>query len=125
VPFPNPARSVSSATREILSAQRGFRGRLPGCDLERLTMGPAVMPGQDLSEGTGPVRDGAVADLAAGDREMGNGHRGSDGKVTCSFDPMTPGPAGVIVHRAHAARTPRGMRVVLLRPLKLTPMVIT
>ena len=37
-------------------------------------MGPAVMPGQDLGEGAGAVRDGAVADLAAGDREMGNGH---------------------------------------------------
>ena len=31
-------------------------------------MGPAVVFGQDLTEGAGPVRDGAVADLAAGDR---------------------------------------------------------
>jgi hypothetical protein len=34
-------------------------------------MGPAVVLGQDLSEGAGPVRDGAMADLAAGDRKLG------------------------------------------------------
>jgi hypothetical protein len=27
-------------------------------------MGPAVVPGQDLTQAAGPVRDGAVADLA-------------------------------------------------------------
>ena len=47
---------------------RGLRDRLPGCDVERFGMGPAVVLGQDLTEGAGPVRDGAVADLAAGDR---------------------------------------------------------
>jgi hypothetical protein len=31
-------------------------------------MGPAVVLGQDLTEATGPVRHGVVADLAAGDR---------------------------------------------------------
>ena len=43
-------------------------------------MGPAVVLGQDLSEGAGPVRDGAVADLAAGDRKLGNGHREAAGR---------------------------------------------
>jgi hypothetical protein len=33
-------------------------------------MGPAVMLGQDLSEVAGPVGDGAVADLTAGDRQL-------------------------------------------------------
>ena len=37
-------------------------------------MDAAVVPGQDLGEGAGPVRDGALADLAAGDRQMGDGH---------------------------------------------------
>jgi len=36
-------------------------------------MGSAVMLSQDLSEGAGPVGDGAIADLAAGDRRLGNG----------------------------------------------------
>jgi hypothetical protein len=31
-------------------------------------MGPAVVLGQDFTESAGMVRDGAVADLAAGDR---------------------------------------------------------
>jgi len=43
-------------------------------------MGPAVMLGQDLSEGTGPVSDGAIANLAAGDRKLGNGHREAAGR---------------------------------------------
>jgi hypothetical protein len=42
-------------------------------------MGPAVVLGQDLSEGAGPVGDGAVADLAAGDWKLGNGHREAAG----------------------------------------------
>ena len=36
-------------------------------------MDPAVMLGQGLADGAGPVCEGAVADLAAGDRQMGNG----------------------------------------------------
>ena len=32
-------------------------------------MGPAVVPGQDLTEAAGPVRHGALADLATGDRQ--------------------------------------------------------
>ena len=43
-------------------------------------MRPAVMLGQDLSEVAGPVGDGAVADLAAGDRQLGNGHREAAGR---------------------------------------------
>ncbi len=33
-------------------------------------MGAAVMPSQDLGQGTGLVHDGTLADLAAGDRRL-------------------------------------------------------
>jgi hypothetical protein len=36
-------------------------------------MGPAVVLGQGLAEAAGPVCHGAVADLAAGKRQLGNG----------------------------------------------------
>jgi len=42
-------------------------------------MGSAVVLGQDLAEAAGPVCDGAVADLAAGEGEVGNGHREAPG----------------------------------------------
>jgi hypothetical protein len=42
-------------------------------------MGPAVVLGQDLAEAAGSVRDGAAADLAAGNRKMGYGHRETAG----------------------------------------------
>ena len=41
-------------------------------------MGPAVVLGQRFAEGAGPVGHGALADLAAGDRKLGD----SDGKTT-------------------------------------------
>ena len=53
---------------------------LPGCDVKRFGMGPAVVLGQDLGDGAGPVSDGAVADLAAGDWKLGNGHREAAGR---------------------------------------------
>ena len=43
-------------------------------------MGPAVVLGQDLTEAAGPVCHGAPADLAAGDRQLGDGHREAAGK---------------------------------------------
>jgi len=42
-------------------------------------MGPAVVLGQDFAKGAGPIGDGAVADLATGDRQMGDGHREAAG----------------------------------------------
>ena len=57
----------------------GLRGRLPGRKAERFGMGPAVVPGQDLAEVPGPVGDGVVAELAARDRKMGDGHREAAG----------------------------------------------
>jgi hypothetical protein len=47
---------------------------LPRREVERFGMGPAVMLGQDLAEVAGPVGDGALADLAARYRKLGNGH---------------------------------------------------
>jgi len=58
----------------------GLRGQLPGCEVKRLGMGPAVMLGQDLTEVARAVGDGTVADLAAGDRKLGNGHREAAGR---------------------------------------------
>jgi hypothetical protein len=57
-----------------------LRDRLPGCDPDRFGMGPAVLPGQDLSEVAAPVGDGARADLAAHDRQLRNGHREAAGR---------------------------------------------
>ena len=54
---------------------RAACGGLLGRDAERFGMGPAVVLGQDLAEAAGPVRHGTVADLATGDRQVGNGHR--------------------------------------------------
>jgi len=59
---------------------RGLRDRLPGCEFEYFGMGSAVVFGQDLIEGAGPVGDGAVAGLAAGHWKLGNGHREAAGR---------------------------------------------
>ena len=42
-------------------------------------MGPAVVLSQDLTEIARAVRDGAMANLATGDRKTGNGHRKAAG----------------------------------------------
>ena len=58
----------------------GLRSRLAGRDVKRFGMGPAVMLGQRLAENTGPVGHGALADLAAGDRKLGDGDRETAGR---------------------------------------------
>ena len=65
-------------------------------DAEHFGMGPAVVLGQDLTEAARPVRHGAVADLATGDRQLGNGHReAAEGDLLiCLYDAS---PAGVIL----------------------------
>ena len=50
-------------------------------------MGPAVVLGQDLGEVAGPVRDGTVADLAAGDRKLGDGHGEAAGRGLARLPP--------------------------------------
>jgi hypothetical protein len=51
------------------------RRTLVGRKTERFGMGPPVVPGQGFAEGTGAVGHGPLAELAAGDRELGDGDR--------------------------------------------------
>ena len=64
----------------MIETNWGLRDQLSGCEVERFGMDPAVVLGQDLREGAWPVRDGAVADLASGDRKLGDGHREAAGR---------------------------------------------
>jgi hypothetical protein len=59
-------------------------------------MGPAVVLGQDLTEAAGPLRHGAVADLAAvtGSWVTVTGKRRGDDLIICFHDAS---PAGVIL----------------------------
>ena len=66
--------------RWYLRGNAGSLRRLLGREAERFGMGPAVVLGQDLTEAAGPVRDGPVADLATGNRQLGNGHREATGR---------------------------------------------
>ena len=72
---------ASTLTVRVRQASFGqwWEPRLPGREAEHFGMGPAVVLGQDLAGVAWPVRDGAVTDLAAGDRKMGNGHREAAG----------------------------------------------
>ncbi len=70
---------VALAQRADLAAL-GACGGLLRRDAEHFGMGPAVVLGQDLTEAAGPVRHGAVADLATGDRQLGNDHREAAGR---------------------------------------------
>src|SRR5580704_17529993 len=67
--------------------------------------GPGGSARSDPSDGAGPVGEGAVADLAAGDWKLGNGHREAAAVdlLICSYDPRS---TGVIMYGAHAVRTP-------------------
>jgi hypothetical protein len=82
----SPARLTQGHPRQvdagdgIRRALRAARGGLPGRDAERFGMGPAVVLSQDLAEPAGPVRHGAPADLATGDRQLGDGHGEAVGK---------------------------------------------
>lgn len=55
-------------------------GWLPGREVERFGMGAAIVLGQGLADGAGPVRDRVVADLAARDRQAGDRHGEAAGK---------------------------------------------
>jgi hypothetical protein len=85
-PRKTPAAGLAaktSPTRLVPSRQRpaaawaygaGPPDLLAGREAEGFGVGPAVVLGQDLAEVAGLVRDGAVADLTAREREMGDGH---------------------------------------------------
>jgi hypothetical protein len=60
--------SRAAASVGIRGVSAGLRDRLPGREAEYFKMSAAVMPSQDLGQGAGPVHDGTLADLAAGDR---------------------------------------------------------
>jgi hypothetical protein len=64
---------VGRCLRTVSAARR--RGR----EAERFWMCPAVMLSQDLAGLAGLVRDGAMADLAAHNRKVRNGHREAAG----------------------------------------------
>ena len=64
---------VSQGSRRQRQPPQGSLRRLPVRKAERFGMGPAVVLGQGLAEAAEPVRHGAVADLAAGERQLGNG----------------------------------------------------
>jgi hypothetical protein len=69
-----------SAPTTVTARDASSARRLLGREAERFGMGTAVVLGQNLTEAAGPVRDGAVADLATGDRQLGNGHREAAGR---------------------------------------------
>ena len=69
-----------SALTTVTARNASSARRLLGREAERFGMGTAVVLGQNLTEAAAQVRDGAVADLATGDRQMGNGHREAAGR---------------------------------------------
>jgi hypothetical protein len=69
-PGPPPGQTTAAAWYAA-----GLGGWLTGRDGEHFWVDPAIMLGQDLAENAGRGGDGPAADLAARDRQMGNGHR--------------------------------------------------
>ncbi len=70
-----------SALTTVTARNASSARRLLGREAERFGMGTAVVLGQNLTETAATqVPDGAVADLATGDRQMGNGHREAAGR---------------------------------------------
>jgi hypothetical protein len=87
---------------------RGMRGRLAGCEAERFRMCPAVVPGQDLAEVAGryaTVR-WQIWQRVTGSWVTVTGKWREGDLLICLYDAR---PAGMILHGAYAARTPRGM----------------
>jgi hypothetical protein len=85
------ARAQSSGAsrrrRRYLRGNAGSVRRLLGREAERFGMGPAVVLGQDLTEAAGPIHDSTVADLATGDRQLGNGDREAAGRRLAHLHP--------------------------------------
>src|SRR5215467_7781179 len=74
------SRSIISASRAGGCPWRHLRPRsaltpLLGGDAESFGMGPAVVLGQHPADVAWLVGDGAVAELAAGNRQLGDSHR--------------------------------------------------
>ena len=79
---PGSCKVVGRNRRQVTvpAGRCGQAGRLLGRDTERFGMGPAVVLVQDLAKTAGPVRHGAVADLATGDWQLGDGHGEAAGR---------------------------------------------
>lgn len=71
---------------------RSLRSVLPGWQVKGFGMVPAVVLGQDLAQVAGLVGDGALADLAARDRQVGDGYReaAGTGSIHHLYDASTP-----------------------------------
>jgi hypothetical protein len=72
---PQALRVPVMAAGDGTAGMRGGLRTLLGGKAERFGMGPPVVRGQRLAEGAGPVGHGPLADLAAGDRKLGDGDR--------------------------------------------------
>ena len=59
--------------------------RLPGREAKCFWVGAAVVLGQGLAEGAGPVGDSAAADLAAREWQAGNSDREAAGMCLAHF----------------------------------------
>jgi hypothetical protein len=70
--FGSGAVAAGDGTSGVM--RRGLRTLLGG-EAERFGMDPAVVLGQRFAEGAGAVGHGALADLAAGDRKLGDSDR--------------------------------------------------
>ena len=80
--MPTDPVAMAGTTENRLRGQPGrpgLRGRLAGRGAECPRMGPAVVLGQHLADLAWPVGDSTVADLAARNRELGDGHRKAAG----------------------------------------------
>src|SRR5260370_17680165 len=78
LPLQHPGRETATSclTSAAVCGWRMLRvgsGRLPGRRGEDIRMLPAVVLGQGGAGLAGPAGDGALADLAAGDRKAGDG----------------------------------------------------
>ncbi len=100
------ARAAYGQGSDVLSSGMSGRdaelpaARLPGREAECFWVGAAVVLGQGLAEGAGPVGDGAAADLAAREWQVGNGDWEAAGMclahflLLCHPYPGVPVPAG-------------------------------
>jgi hypothetical protein len=77
-------------------------------------MDSAVVLGQHLTEAAGPIRHGAAADLATGDRQLGNGHREAAGRrlahLPRSCQPSR-GDLALSLRHTHSSRHERAVSV--------------
>src|SRR5258708_30466681 len=107
---PSPAARSSRADRGPRLRERigGSPGSLPGRDAERFGVSAAVVLGQHLTEVAGPVGDGAVADLTARDRELGNGHGEAAGPcIAHHLHDASPVALTCALRHTHATRQDR------------------